>query len=507
MPTATLNTGQVANVKAHGALGDNSHDDTANIQAAIDAIGAGGTVVFPPGTYKITAALNVGETTAFNHIIRGPGWMGGGNGTAPAARIVQYTLSAHIFNVIQTSGQGNSLTIEGLEMQYNGTGTGTASGIFTNPGGWTGGLLVRNCNIQGARYGAYIDHIVSPTFENTTFLACGTGCRLNGEVNLPTFENVWFQACTNEGLLNTSLTYDLRMTSCIVEATSAGPGIRNGVGTLRGAHFDSTWFEFPTGGPHIQVDDQLAGLAGHTWKFTNCYFDSSGIGVGHDVIYISKATPASFVFLNGVTFESCFFGGLAGSNITRTAATITTGSADPGFSGLSFIDCQSNGPLGGVHLFQTGGPPVIFIGNHGPSPSDLLPSFAGLTPEYTYLGSRNVNTQGTFALAAMQNGPTITSNQDNWNPTDVGIGQPSTVFASIRFGTDASRDITGLVGGAPGRVVTLMNSGANNAILKHDVTSTAANRFLCPESADYVLTPNSMAILIYDSVSSRWRVK
>lgn len=49
------------NVKdaTYGAVGDNSHDDTTNIQAAIDACAAagGGTVYFPPGIYKTTAAL------------------------------------------------------------------------------------------------------------------------------------------------------------------------------------------------------------------------------------------------------------------------------------------------------------------------------------------------------------------------------------------------------------------------------------------------------------------
>lgn len=49
------------NVKdpTYGAKGDGSTDDTSAIQAAINAVEAagGGTVIFPPGTYKTTAAL------------------------------------------------------------------------------------------------------------------------------------------------------------------------------------------------------------------------------------------------------------------------------------------------------------------------------------------------------------------------------------------------------------------------------------------------------------------
>lgn len=45
------------NVKNFGAVGDGSTDDTAAIQAAIDACAAagGGTVLIPPGTYQLTA--------------------------------------------------------------------------------------------------------------------------------------------------------------------------------------------------------------------------------------------------------------------------------------------------------------------------------------------------------------------------------------------------------------------------------------------------------------------
>jgi hypothetical protein len=64
--TATRTSAQrfadVFNVKDFGALGNNSHDDTAAIQAAIDAAldNWGGVVYFPPGAYKITRRLEAG---------------------------------------------------------------------------------------------------------------------------------------------------------------------------------------------------------------------------------------------------------------------------------------------------------------------------------------------------------------------------------------------------------------------------------------------------------------
>lgn len=54
------NGGQVFNVKAYGATGNGTTDDTAAIQAAITAaVVTGGTVFFPPGTYDITSTLGV----------------------------------------------------------------------------------------------------------------------------------------------------------------------------------------------------------------------------------------------------------------------------------------------------------------------------------------------------------------------------------------------------------------------------------------------------------------
>jgi hypothetical protein len=95
--------------------------------------------------------------------------------------------------------------------------------------------------------------------------------------------------------------------------------------------------------------------------------------------------------------------------------------------------------------------------------------------------------------------PTITANQNDYNPT--GLSTAST----LRLSSDASRNITGLAGGADGRILLLHNVGSNEIVLVSESTSSAAaNRFAF--SGDVSLAPGMCAQVQYDSTSSRWRL-
>src|SRR5262249_31836691 len=65
----------------------------------------------------------------------------------------------------------------------------------------------------------------------------------------------------------------------------------------------------------------------------------------------------------------------------------------------------------------------------------------------------------------------LSGNVDDYAPTGY---QYATVFRLDPGAAD--RQMTGLQGGRQGRVVVLMNVGTTNLVLKHNTTSTAANR-------------------------------
>lgn len=116
-PVRTVNPGATAlgwfNVKDFGAKGDNTADDTAGIQAAINAANAvgGGTVYLPRGIYKISAAIQMK-----NHIK----FMGDGDFVT---EIIMTSTTANAF-------EGASLIYVNMEsFRLTGPGSGTGQGI------------------------------------------------------------------------------------------------------------------------------------------------------------------------------------------------------------------------------------------------------------------------------------------------------------------------------------------------------------------------------------------
>jgi len=96
----------------------------------------------------------------------------------------------------------------------------------------------------------------------------------------------------------------------------------------------------------------------------------------------------------------------------------------------------------------------------------------------------------------------ISANTDNYAPSQNVVRYDIT--------TDASRNLTGLAFTAPAQVNgehhTFYNAGAQNLVIVHNATSTAANRFWCNTLADITVLPGQRVDLEYNSTISRWMV-
>lgn len=103
-----------------------------------------------------------------------------------------------------------------------------------------------------------------------------------------------------------------------------------------------------------------------------------------------------------------------------------------------------------------------------------------------------------FALPGDLSPAQITANQNDYNPASLATA------STLRLTSDASRNVTGLAGGADGRLMLVHNVGAQNIVLTDDDgASTAANRFAL--LGNITLLPDTSVLLQYDSTSSRWR--
>ncbi len=127
--------GDYLSVKDFGAVGDNTHDDTTAIQAAINYGISSGTAViyFPVGIYKITSTLNV-SAGLISLKGQASGWFGGGGSTIRMA--TANTTIIHIYGA-SAAAQINSNEVTDLLLVH-----GETSGDDTNTAG--SGILVEN---------------------------------------------------------------------------------------------------------------------------------------------------------------------------------------------------------------------------------------------------------------------------------------------------------------------------------------------------------------------------
>ncbi len=94
----------------------------------------------------------------------------------------------------------------------------------------------------------------------------------------------------------------------------------------------------------------------------------------------------------------------------------------------------------------------------------------------------------------------LTGNVDNYAPTGFSTAQV------LLLTSDASRNVTGFGSPAAGRMIWVYNNGAQDIVLKHETTSTAANQIRGTAGADVTLTPKRGALLVYSASVTKWIV-
>src|SRR5689334_3071411 len=218
------------------------------------------------------------------------------------------------------------------------------------------------------------------------------------------------------------------------------------------------------------------------------------------VVITGTATAKAFTTTTSSGYKSSNIGVLLENIANNSAGMVALGQWAPKVNLASsaslydFIKCHTVAGQGTPHAAPSQAGDFAIALETGTSPSAFL---FGIPYPQSFDASA-LDITGTFALSGDISPSQITGNQNDYNPTGLST---ATV---LRLNSDASRNITGLQGGADGRIITIVNIGSTDIVLKNsDSGSSAANRFSL--QADITLAGGDGCILIYDSTSSRWR--
>jgi len=112
--------------------------------------------------------------------------------------------------------------------------------------------------------------------------------------------------------------------------------------------------------------------------------------------------------------------------------------------------------------------------------------------------TEDISADGTFAWSGDE-ASTVTGSQTAFN----------IVGTTVRWSGASGMTLHGMANGAVGRIVLWINASSGQTISftnESGTETTAANRILTPDGTTLVVSAGTIVLLIYDEVSSRWRV-
>lgn len=165
------------------------------------------------------------------------------------------------------------------------------------------------------------------------------------------------------------------------------------------------------------------------------------------------------------------------SGVSAPTGSQITPTADAGFTGL-WVVTVANGQA------------TITAGN--------IVQLAGAPFNQGFLPVSGGTVAGSFALSGVLSPAQITSNQNDYTPPSIATAN------TLRLSSNARLNVTGLSGGAAGRVQIIHNVGTFPIVFTYlDVLSLAANRF----AFGMTLGGGQSMEIQYDATSALWRAK
>ncbi|MFC1410925.1 glycosyl hydrolase family 28-related protein [Streptacidiphilus sp. N1-12] len=180
------------NVRDYGAVGDGKHDDTAQIQSALNAVTAGGVVYFPNGVYEISAPLVV--TVAGTKLVgdkASTGYSAGGSNQTTIDALPGFTGAA----MLQVSGVPDfamrDLTVHGTNT------TGTTVGVSLTG---AGSCMIENVLVgRTAGDGFFVQGNNPVVMRQVGVWHAGASSGAGYGFNLQAITDSWYTDCLSSG--------------------------------------------------------------------------------------------------------------------------------------------------------------------------------------------------------------------------------------------------------------------------------------------------------------------
>jgi hypothetical protein len=528
------------NVKAKGAVGNGTTDDTAAIQSAITEVGAagGGTVFFPPTSsyYKV---LDQGNEYALYIRNNGVSLMGAGYGSrihnasadsscvmagdaspGDTATYTGITVANMRFTQILPHTQDNTAAVrfrsvyggrvlncdfdgfaEAISIQRRNTADARPEGCLI-----AGNRIIAGTNV---RMGIEIFANKGTVCVNNTILnstTSGIGIRVAGGIDNHIAHNFIRGGNTGLNLQGGSGPTEPNHRARLIGNSVVGVGGSSAAAIIlfndiqdaliEGNYLDDfvygVWLKPDSAGGTDRIvvkNNRLRASASTTY----CIFGGPPSGANdNDSAHVLDNYIDASVGANGVYFDD-----VRGRNyILRN--TVIKG------SGASIQHANSSAATETVSQFNT----IIGVGT-----SVGTDNFGGGSGKFVNYGSDGKDnniyqaTTSEDVPLAVANPAQITANQNDYDPLFGSFRHVGT----WRINSDAARNITGIAGGWPGRRLTLINVGGFAITLTNqDVASVAGNRIIGTGAANIVLTADTAITnkvnLIYDDTAARWRV-
>jgi hypothetical protein len=445
--TAQTKMRETISVKDFGAVGDDTHDDTTNIQAAINyANTIGGDVYFPPGIYKITNGLTINNSGDILDVYKASMYGDSSSSARIHGMAGSYDMLTITGGSASTAGVESHQVIRGLffvKEDYVGFCIGGDNLAF---------LSLEDVSCFNGAYSFYATDVLSSVFYNCVFRQATIGMRAEYGGGVGSYPNALTMVgcvignCRDAGVwIVGGTTFNMFGGSVESNGIDGSSATKFGVllnnsgfqGSVSG-NFSGVYFENNVGTADIWLANSaqpaaasisgcsFARISSSYYVTNNILVETSGAGVTQSVSvagcgfkYFNTYVPNSGrKYINAISTSSGV------STVAWSGCTFQSATETPTITN----EIQLTGGGGGYVTAVTGTSPIASSG--GTTPAISIAASSGSTNGY--LSSTDWNTFNGKASTAFPGWNSVTF-QNSWS--DAGYPSPLCSYYKDPFGT------------------------------------------------------------------------